>query len=620
MRCEKCGSEMSENTKFCTECGASMSEGNTPKELLAREAETANAAGEAAMEETAVEEATVPAAATVASGESTSTEPEKKPGFGGKKLLVAAAVLLALAAAVFAASGMFRKRDPKEVVIAAFKSLGDEEEKRPFEELFGVAELSENMGKTNTESGLTLTLQSCSEPGVQDYAGSGFRIAGHNDVKNKKTDANMGVIYGGMDLLNLDIYYGDELMMMKLPELSGRVFTIDLGPGLESRLADSPTVGPLLAEYGIGAEELAAYADFLKEQTERQLSKETASFDLEALWKRYEEGSRAQEDFKAALTVEGADKATYTIDGKEQSCQGYTVFVSKDAMIAFLRSSADFFLQDETLREDFLNQLRLTTEMTSLFAVSYSGPVPTAEEMVEDGYEEAKKGVDEMISYLEKALNDVELVVYVDNKERMAALSGKTSLTPVYGNGEENRPQITADFRAVFEGGAYLTQNMTAELTLTDGKDPLKFTFLKQGTYDKKRLTCDFSFDIEADSEVFHTAYTGTYDSDGNAYHVSMDAGMNGDELFNVSSNGLIEAKKGSSFTVTVDALSFEAGGDSLTLGGEFYVRPLSGTIEPPEGEQFDVLAATEANWKMLMMEIGMGVLGLMNKLGISGV
>ena len=101
---------------------------------------------------------------------------------------------------------------------------------------------------------------------------------------------------------------------------------------------------------------------------------------------------------------------------------------------------------------------------------------------------------------------------------------------------------------------------------------------------------------------------------------MSMDAGMNGDELFNVSSNGLIEAKKGSSFTVTVDALSFEAGGDSLTLGGEFYVRPLSGTIEPPEGEQFDVLAATEANWKMLMMEIGMGVLGLMNKLGISGV
>ncbi|MCI8454173.1 MAG: zinc ribbon domain-containing protein [Lachnospiraceae bacterium] len=619
MKCEKCGSEMPEETKFCTECGAPMQGENAAGASLGQDVRTEKDAEEAAVGEPATMSA-APNITAAAPEENLAAEPEKKPGFGGKKLFFAVVALLVCAAAVFAASGKFRKKDPKEVVIAAFKSLQSEEEKLPFEELFGVMELSDSMGKTNTESGLTLTLQSCSEPSIQYYTGSGLRIVGRNDVKNKKTDANIGVIYGGMDLLNLDVYYGDELIMMKLPELSGRVFTMDLGPGLESRLEDSPTVGPFLKQYGIGAEELVAYADLLKEQTEQQLSSETASFDLEALWKRFEEGSQAQEDFKAALTVEEAGKASYTVDGKERSCQGYKVIVSKDAMLAFLRSSADFFLQDETLREDFLNRLRLTTEMTSLFAVSYNGAVPTAEEMLEDGYEGAKRSVNMMLTYLEKVLNDVELVVYVDDKGRMAALSGKTYLNLDFDNGEASEYQIEANLQTVFEGGAYLTQNMTAELTLTDGQDPVKLSLLKQGTYDGKRLTCDFSFDVEADSEVFHTAYTGTYDSDGNAYHVGIDAEMSGEKLFTVSSDGLIEAKKGSSFAVTVDSLSFEMEEDFVTLCGEFYVRPLSGAIEPPEGEQFDVFGATEANWKMLMMEVGMGVLSLMNKLEITGV
>ena len=41
-----------------------------------------------------------------------------------------------------------------------------------------------------------------------------------NDVENNKVSANMGIIYNGMDLVNLDLYYGDDTVMAAVPELS----------------------------------------------------------------------------------------------------------------------------------------------------------------------------------------------------------------------------------------------------------------------------------------------------------------------------------------------------------------------------------------------------------------
>ena len=53
------------------------------------------------------------------------------------------------------------------------------------------------------------------------------------------------------------------------------------------------------------------------------------------------------------MTVEKAEKGTYTVDGKNETCKGYTVNISKNSMVDFLRTSADFFLQDEELKSAF---------------------------------------------------------------------------------------------------------------------------------------------------------------------------------------------------------------------------------------------------------------------------
>ena len=38
------------------------------------------------------------------------------------------------------------------------------------------------------------------------------------DRTNNRNAFNMGVIYNGMDLANFDAYYGDDTLMMAIPE------------------------------------------------------------------------------------------------------------------------------------------------------------------------------------------------------------------------------------------------------------------------------------------------------------------------------------------------------------------------------------------------------------------
>ena len=101
-------------------------------------------------------------------------------------------------------------------------------------------------------------------------------------------------------------------------------------------------------EEGVDVDGLAAYITEYFDWAESVGEEGEMPFDVTALLERYKEGCTAYDSFKEALTVEKAEKGTYTVDGTEVSCQGYSVQVSKAAMIDFLRTSSDFFLQDET--------------------------------------------------------------------------------------------------------------------------------------------------------------------------------------------------------------------------------------------------------------------------------
>ena len=523
-----------------------------------------------------------------------------------KMAAVGAAAVAVVGGGVFAYTRL-AGGDPKETVIQAFENVYTEGQTDPMEELFGLSEFAKAGVSASQNSGLMLKLDSCSEPAVNTYAGSGLRIDAKNDVENNKVSANMGIIYNGMDLVNLDLYYGDDTVMAAVPELSPKVFTLDFGEGLEERLKNSPMLGSALEQSGVDASVMAEYMELLAEQARQTQEGQAASFDLKALMKRYREGCKAEDDFKAALTVEKGEKASFTIDGKEQACRGYEVTVSKEAMINFLRTSSDFFLQDEVLKKDFLKRLELSVKLSQLAGAQMEGQdFPTAQEMQEQTYEEARTEIDGMIAFLDSSLNDVSMTVYVDKEGCLASVKGTTSFNST---GSEAEP-VQLQFGCELKGGTYPTQNMSAQAVLENGAASVQIEAVKEGAYDGKELTSGFELSIENQGEIaekWDITLDSSYNSEGGGFDVQAAAAQDGMELLGFSAQGVVdELEKGKNIHLTLDSLDVSAMGDTgnAVLSGEYYIRPLTEEVVPLEGDTMDVLAAGEEEWNSVLMEV----------------
>ncbi len=542
-----------------------------------------------------------------------------------KGIIIGAAALAAIGIGAGAYVALNAK-DPKETVIQAFEQVYEEGQRNPVNELFGITQFVENK-EADLETGVFAQLDSCSDETVNAYAGMGLRLGGMDDKTNGKAALNAALVYNGMDLANLDLYGEDRMLMAACPELVSEVFTLDLGEGLAERLQASPVAGPLLEESGVDVEGIASYLDELLEEAEKQKEEGRKPFDFKALMDRYEGGCMAKDNFKEALTVEKAEKATYTVDGKEETCQGYLVTASKDSMMDFLRTSADFFLQDEMLKEDFLRQLEATVKMSEFMSMSMdmgagggasSGTAMSAEELQEEQYDKMKESADDMIHYLDKTLNDLHMTVYVTRKGRLAAFSGNMDLNAEENAGGEAKT-VAASFDCLLQGGAYPAQNVTAKLKLERAGDTMSWDLLRQGTYDGKTLTADLSLDAALPGGNYNFVYTGTYASEGGSFHVGAELGSDGAQLGKLSLTGVVdELEKGKVFHATVDSLEVSAMDNStnMALSGEYYWRPLSSEVKEPDGKAMDVLAATQEDWDRVAREALLGVMGIASQMG----
>lgn len=538
-------------------------------------------------------------------------EPEKPKKKTGIIIGVAAAALVAVGAFAFI---RMSQKDPKEVVITAFENIYTDDQVEPLEELFGISQFTENAKTADLESSMTVILDDCSEPSVKEFAGSGIRVTGKDDKTNKKSFANFGVIYKDMDLANLDVYYGDEILMMAVPELSSKVFTMDLGEGLKERIQGSPILGPVLSSSDVDVEGLFDYI----EETKDQMESGTAVFDADALWTRYKEGTQAQEKFKEALVVEKGEKGTFTIDGQEENCNGYEVLVSKASMMDFLRSTTDFFLNDEELKDQYLKQLEQSVKLTEIMGGGSSGV--SVNDMYLDSMEDLTGAVDQMIDFLDKSLTDVNMTVHVDKKGRLASAKGTTVLN-VENNGTTNTLQVGFDFK--LQGGSYLTQNMTADINMEANGEKLTLSMVKKGSYDGKQLTGDADFNLVLDGSDKVDAgvtLTGTYNSDGGDYHIGMTVTADHSVVADISMTGAVDQlEKGTSFHTDIDELKVTVmdAAVSVNMSGEYSYGPLAEAVTALDGEEFDVLAADESQWESLFMEIYMGAMQLISQLSM---
>ena len=291
--------------------------------------------------------------------------PERKKGGKGKWIAIGTVSAVAVAGCVAAAVFALTAKTPKEKVIAAFEQVYDSQKELPGEEIFGFSQFAEMAKSQDMEEGISLSLSDTSFWGTQSFVGSGFSLDAKFSPSRKQSSADVGFSYQGMKMLDAQVYYGDDRLMAAVPQLSSYAFLLDMSGDFGSKLKNSPMAGAVLQSQGVDGD---ALADLVNETLDRAYDTENPAFDLNALLNRYREGCKAKDKFKEALTVEKekGNKKSFPVDGKEKKCQGYSVVISKDAMIDFLEESSDFFLKDEILRDDFLNQLELMALISRL--------------------------------------------------------------------------------------------------------------------------------------------------------------------------------------------------------------------------------------------------------------
>lgn len=596
MKCRKCGAEVQENEKICSVCGqeAETVETNARKEETKEMSDTADGL-------TASDQAP-----------SGSPEPEKKKS--GKVMLgVAAAVAVV---GIGAAAVPKLMENPKKKVIAAFESINSENQITGAEEIFGWKEFLENYGKVDCESVFRIQIDGCSEPGMEMFEGAGLEVRSMADLENWKSRAEMSLDYKHMDLADLQFYYGDQMFMAAVPQLVDRVFTLKIDDSLGESLKNSPMAAPYLEESGVDIDQLAELTKEMMEKPENGKAK--GQLDFPGLFDRYRKGCKAKESFQQAMMVEKAEKANFLIDGKETSCKGYHVQINKDSLIAFLRTSSDFFLNDEEMKKQYLDQLRLSISMAALFSGSMeNGALSSAEEMVQQNYDEIKEQADWMIQILEQSLQDIDMMVYVDPKGRLAGLTGTTTVVEADMDTVEERREAQIEFALELQGGNYLTENMNGRLSITSDGATMDILYEKAESYDKERLdsSCKVTV-LSPDDENITTNASGTYIAESGDCQLGFELLVPEMQPIVIHGSGVVtELEKGKSIYADIDAMSIEAEGVTMNFSGELGYGPLSGEVLPLEGEDLDVLAATEEDWGEIVMEAYGNIFGLMAQL-----
>ena len=556
----------------------------------------------------------------------------------GKMMIGVAAAVAAVGIGIAVVPRLME--DPKKTVIAAFESVNSDNQITGAEEIFGLREFLENYGKVNCDSVFRIQIDGCSQPGMEMLTGAGLEIRSKADLENWKSRAEMALNYNHMDLAELQFYYGDQVFMAAVPELVDRVFTLKINDSLGDSLKNSPTVAPYLEASGVDTEQLAELVQEMMKKPENGTAK--GQLDFPGLLDRYQKGCKAKESFQQAMMVEKAEKGSFLVDGKETVCKGYHVQISKDS----LRTSSDFFLNDEELKEQYLDQLRLSVSMTELFSGAMAaGDIPSAEEMLQQSYDEVKEQTDWMIQILEQSLQDVDMTVYVDPKGRLASLTGTTTVVEAAesepaneeagtgdssdaaeGTGEgsgantdeavKEKREAQIDFALDLHGGSYLTENMNGRLSITSEGATTDILYEKEESYDGEQLDSDHTLSVlSSDGNITMNA-SGTYITESGSCQLDMELLVPEMQPIKIHGSGMVtELEKGKSIYADIDSLSVEAEGITMNFSGELGYGPLSEEVLPLEGEELDVLAATEEDWGEIMMEVYGNIFGLMSQL-----
>ena len=375
--------------------------------------------------------------------EMTTNQPvTEEPKKSGKKAGIIVAVIAVIAIIAAAAYFMAPKKDAKTVVVDAIASAVDTEETSPLEEIFGWEEFYEAMKTSPYQVDLEVQLDGGSED-LADLTSGKLFMTSKADPESRSSSAVFGIGYAGMDLAKLQAYMDDTNLIMAIPELSSKAFTLNYKDDLAGRIKNSELISSALESSGMDPEETANYITEYFQYLQDNSYGADMPFDLKALWSRYREGSQAIDNLKAAMTVEEIEGKTQTINGKEESVDGYQVQVSKEAFAEFLTATKEFIMADEAFKTDVVEYFDIMANSYKLGGMTMNGEaIPGGEAIWAQLGEAMEQGIDSIGQYV----GDIDASVYVTKDGRLASYEATTVIAvPETAAAEDGAAEAEAD-------------------------------------------------------------------------------------------------------------------------------------------------------------------------------
>ena len=125
-------------------------------------------------------------------------------------------------------------------------------------------------------------------------------------------------------------------------------------------------------------------------------------------------------------------------------------------------------------------------------------------------------------------------------------------------------------------------------------------------------MTKNISLVSSADGEQITLGYDGNYDIENKTYGLEFSLNTDEDQGAITVDGVFNQLEKGKAMDIAMDSVKATWNGtDMVTLSGEYSFKPMDGEVQVPEGEQMDILAATEDEWMQVVNDMGTKILGL---------
>jgi hypothetical protein len=173
---------------------------------------------------------------------------------------------------------------------------------------------------------------------------------------------------------------------------------------------------------------------------------------------------------------------------------------------------------------------------------------------------------------------------------------------------------VPVTFAVNLKGGTYLTQNAWAQVTMDRPLEPVALELEKTGAYDGSHLDSSYRIvcnDVEIHLEGNYTVEGGDYSLSGNVVYEGRDQGS-------LKIAGVVDQlEKGKSIHLDMDQIRLEITEVpfELTMSGDYYIGPMTGSVSELQGETMDVFAATEDQWQEIFMRAFFSLMGILGQL-----